>query len=81
MTPEAFNAILMGLAGTFVAGFVGWTVTIVLNTRADLSTFKLHVSETYLKKEDIASIKEDLKEFSRVLYEIAGKLGIHTRKD
>jgi len=81
MSPDTFTTFVIGLAGVGVAGFVAWTIAMVIRSRSELAAFKLHVSEMYLKKDDIAELKDDVKQFSRVLYEIAGKLGIPTRKD
>ncbi len=81
MNPDNFTTFVIGLAGIGVAGFVAWTIGMIIRVRTDVSSLRLYVAENFMKKDDIAEIKRDVRELSHVIFEIAGKLGIPTRKD
>src|SRR3989304_469399 len=81
MTPDNFTAFVIGLAGVGVAGFVAWTVGMIIRARADIAALKLHVSEYYMKKDDLGEMKRDVRELRHVVFEIAGKLGIPVRQE
>ena len=70
---------ILGISATAIAGFVGWSIASILTLRADIATLRLHVSEEYLKKDDINELTKEVRILSRVIYEIAGKLGIQVR--
>lgn len=53
----------------------------VIRARADIAALKLHVSEYYMKKDDLGEMKRDVRELRHVVFEIAGKLGIPVRQE
>lgn len=81
MSPDNFTTFVIGLAGIGVAGFVAWTIGMVIRIRADVSSLRLHVAENYMKKDGLEEMKRDVRELSHVIFTIAGKLGISVRKE
>lgn len=79
--PDTFTTFVLGLASVGVAGFVGWTIVSVIKTKSDLSDFKLHVAEHYTKNTALENLSEEVRNLGRIIYEIAGKLGVSVRKD
>lgn len=78
---DSFTTFVISLAGVGVAGFVAWTIGMIIRVRTDIATLRLHVSESYIKKNDLTELKRDVRELSHVIFEIAGKLGIPARKE
>jgi hypothetical protein len=81
MTSDSFTTFVISLAGVGVAGFVAWTIGMIIRVRTDTAALRLHMAENFMKKDDINELKKDVRELSHVIFEIAGKLGIPTRKD
>ncbi len=78
---DPFSTFVISLAGVGVAGFVAWTIGMIIRVRTDVASLRLHVAENFMKKDDIDDLKRDVRELSHVIFEIAGKLGIPTRRD
>lgn len=76
---DTFTTFVVGLAGIGAAGFVGWTVANVIRLKDDLAKHKLHVANYYPKTTALESLTREVRNLSRVVYGIAGKLGIDVR--
>jgi hypothetical protein len=74
---DAYNQLLNYLAGPAIVGLITW----VFFLQHDLNDFKIQVANTYLKNTAVDDIRADIKELSKVVYEIAGKLGVPIRKE
>lgn len=81
MNSDVFTTFVIGLAGVGVAGFVAWTIGMIIKLRSEMAAFRLHVSEAYIKRDDLNELKSDVKNLTRVIFSIAGKLGITVRND
>ena len=83
-----FTGFIIVLAGSFVSGFVAWTVKQIISNKNDVSSIRLklsdlqlHVAEHYPKKDDLKELKAEVQGIARIIYEIAGKLGVPIRKE
>ncbi len=79
MQPEEISFLEWGFKGIVGAIFcVGWwmwgrLVSTVVKTKEDLNDHKLHVSETYAKKDDLKDIKETLNTMQGDIKELLGR--------
>jgi len=78
---DTFTTFVIGLASVGVAGFVGWTIASFIRVKSDLNDFKVHVAENYTKNAALENLSEEVRHLGRIIYEIAGKLGVSVRKD
>lgn len=79
LPPDSFPGFVLGIASIVVVGGGGWVIRAVIRNRNDLDQFRLEVSERYIKKDELAEVKMEMRDMSKVLYEIAGKLGVPPR--
>lgn len=78
---DSYAVLVLTLSGVFIAGFVGWTVKNVMESKRELAAFQLYVAENYIKKDTIAEFKNELRVMSALMYEIAGKIGVPVRRE
>lgn len=71
---DEYTKLLYSLAGIAVTGYIGWSVVSIIDLKG-------RVIKLEAKGDDIKEIKEDLKNLSSVVWEIAGKLGVPIRRD
>lgn len=69
---ENYVQLLIYLAGPAIIGIV----SAIIAQYREFYQFKLHVAENYLKKSDIEELKMDSKEMKKMIYQIAGKVGV-----
>lgn len=78
---DTFPPFVIGLAGMGVVGFVAWTIGSVVKGRDDLHKLELSVSRDYVKRDAFDEFRREFREMSKLMYEIAGKLGIPVRRE
>ncbi len=69
---EIYIQLLIYLAPVAIVGLISWVWLLWVSHYKH----KLHVAETYVKKDTVDDIKEELRSHTRMLWRIAGKLGI-----
>lgn len=74
---DAYTQLLNYLAGPAIVGLITWVFFI----QRELNDLKIHIANSYLKTTAVDDIRTDIKDLSKVVYEIAGKLGVPLRKE
>lgn len=77
MTQDAYVQLLIYLAAPLILLLIGGVIALW----KDVQNHKLHVSENYTKKTDIDKVKEDTDEMKKLMYAIAGKVGVAFSKE
>lgn len=78
---DSFPPFVIGIAGTAVVGFVAWTIGSVIKSRDELHKLELKVTHDYVHKDAFSEFRREFKEMGKLMYEIAGKLGIPVRRE
>lgn len=74
---DTYTQLLVYLAAPAIIGIV----TALIALWREFYQHKLHVAEHYVKKDDLSELKEDSKEMKKVMYQIAGKVGVRLDKE
>jgi hypothetical protein len=69
---DNYLQLLLYIAPIAIIGLIGWIWALWISHYKH----KLHVAENYVKKEATDEIKEELKSLTKMLWRIAGKIGI-----
>ena len=74
---EVYVQLLIYLAAPAIIALIAW----VGSQQVAIHNLKLHVAEQYIKKDDVADIKKDLKTMTKMMYRVSGKLGLPMSED
>ncbi len=69
---EVYVQLLIYLAPPAILGLIAWIWALWISHYKH----KLHVAENYVKKDTVDEIKDELRSLTKMLWRIAGKLGI-----
>lgn len=64
-----------------MVGFVAWTIGSVIKGRDELHKLELSISRDYVKRDAFDEFRREFRDLSKLMYEIAGKLGIPVRRE
>lgn len=78
---DSFPPFVVGLAGVAIAGFVSWTIGSIIKGRDELHKLELSISRDFVKRDAFDEFRKEFKDLSKLMYEIAGKLGIPVRRE
>jgi hypothetical protein len=73
---DQYTQLLYGLAGVGIAGFIGWAIRSITSLNASIKDLELRIAKEYVKNSAVDDFKLDLKEITKVVYGIAGKLNV-----
>lgn len=73
---DSYQQLLLYLAGPSIIGLV----TAIIFLWREITAYKLHVAETYVKKGDLNELKKDVREMKGVIYDVASKLGVSIQR-
>lgn len=77
---DEYTKLLYGLAGIGVAGFVGYVLRRLADLQDQLHRTRLDMQQRFATNESIDELREKVDRSIELLFEICGKLGVHTRR-